>query len=137
MLMRIITRLFAGMVPQLAVPHAHAGASGIVTPDEMPAVDEAIAAMAATTIEPPRPAGDPLARMWWALPGNVLEYGDSGFSIRLRTNPDQAPFAAYSPEGVLLATSFELGLLKEYCERQAGYRDQFDPQPAPAGGEER
>lgn len=136
MLKRLITRFCAGLVPQLAMPHAQSRTSGVVTPAEMPAVDEAIAAMAAATIEPPRPAGDPLSRMWWALPGNVLEYGDSGFLIRLRTNPDLAPFAAYSPEGVLMATGFELGLLKDYCERQAGYRDQFDPQPAPAGGEE-
>lgn len=68
-------------------------------------------------------------REWKAVLGQILEYGDSGFSIVLIKAPraNQAPYQLRDPEGRVLGDGDNLAQMKRYVEEQAAYRDEFEP----------
>ena len=70
--------------------------------------------------EPETPASN-----WRALPGNILELGDTGFQIRFKPDPHRHQFQAYDPEGLCRASSEYLQPLKHICENMAADRAQF------------
>lgn len=65
------------------------------------------------------------AAKWRALPGNILEPGDTGFQIRFKPDQHRHQFAAYDPEGLCRASSEYLQPLKNICENMAADRAQF------------
>lgn len=70
-----------------------------------------------------------LPARWRPLPGNVLELADTGFQIRLFSNPGAFTYVLFSPEGAMCASGFELSMLKDCGERFAGYRQEFNAAP--------
>jgi len=67
---------------------------------------------------------------WYALAGNRIELGSTGFVIQLLTTPGAATFNLYDPEGRLQATSQLLDPLKRWAEKLASWRDEFSCLPA-------
>ncbi len=62
---------------------------------------------------------------WNALLGNVLEYGDTGFSIRLNAKRKGPSYKGYDPEGRKIMTSGDLQDLKFQMEQAALDREEF------------
>lgn len=65
---------------------------------------------------------------WFAVPGERIELGTSGFYIELEDNEDDPPYCGYSPEGFLYGKSRELHVMKAYIEDRAIERTEFAPQ---------
>jgi len=74
-----------------------------------------------------------MEREWRALPGNILTYGDTGFEIRLSSDPKEPAYTLYDPEGRSLRGLNASGLeeLKMMAERAADSRAEFELKTAP------
>lgn len=68
---------------------------------------------------------------WFALPGGVLELGDTGFSVAVCSLPHPHPYLGTDPEGRPVVTGNNLQAIKEFLEQSAAWRRQFYP---PQGG---
>lgn len=84
---------------------------------EMPAPIETPAA--------PTPAQQPGGPTWHALPGNVIELADTGFSITLDTSPNRPLYVLRAPEGFAHGWGSDLPGLKRLGERYAAERAEF------------
>lgn len=78
----------------------------------------------------------PEGRQWKALLGQVLEYGDSGFSIVLMKDAKKAhaPYQMRDPEGRVIGEGNDLDRMKQIVMDQARMRDQFCPDPDSLSG---
>lgn len=63
---------------------------------------------------------------WSPLVGGRLELGNTGFVIKLRTDPKEPPYLLTDPDGRDLALGFLLQPLKEYGEQHARDRREFE-----------
>ena len=78
-------------------------------------------------------ATTPAPSPWTAMPGGKrLELGASGFAITLNTGPTGQLYALWSPEGRPCGETHDLLALKQWGERLAAERAEFErvaPQP--------
>ena len=62
---------------------------------------------------------------WKALPGQVIELGDTGFQIKLDTRPMHPLYLLVAPEGWTVLGGADLPVLKQLGERFARERTEF------------
>jgi hypothetical protein len=63
---------------------------------------------------------------WRALPGGVLAYGDTGYEIRMQSDPQKDPYIALDPEGRRMHIGGDvLGYMKKEVEYAAAARAEF------------
>jgi hypothetical protein len=77
-------------------------------------------------INPPRNPGT--SWQWHALPGNILELGDTGFYIehKIKRGALEHPYHGYTPEGVRITWGADLTQMKKYLLNKAEERAEFD-----------
>ena len=75
------------------------------------------------------------AAAWHAVPGGRIELGDTGWAVLLVPAIGIPPYRLMSPELVLVAMGDRLGELKQYAERMAADRAEFQPPPEAAAAE--
>jgi hypothetical protein len=66
-----------------------------------------------------------LATGWIRLPGQRMEFRDSGFVIQLRTDPRCQPFLLLDPDGRPISEHYVLQPLKMLAEQMARDRGEF------------
>jgi hypothetical protein len=62
---------------------------------------------------------------WTTLCGGHLAYGSTGYEITLCTEQDKPPYVLQDPDGRILASSYRLPHLKEFCQQEASSRMEF------------
>jgi hypothetical protein len=73
---------------------------------------------------PPQPCATP-EPTWQALPGQMIELGDTGFQIRLDVRPMHPLYLLVAPEGWTVLGGADLPVLKQLGERFARERMEF------------
>lgn len=122
MLNKAMSRLADVLFGSLTVPSATPAAS---TPAE-PATDPT----------PPALLASNATLAWHALPGQMLELGDSGFQITLHPaqRNSQLLYQLWGPAGEHLGGCSDLAHLKFYGEQKARERGEFVWRPATTRG---
>ena len=62
------------------------------------------------------------ARTWYAMPGGVLELGNTGYAIYLDSDPKKSAYRVLDPDGRWIAAGMDLPYLKSLAERNASDR---------------
>ena len=97
-----------------------------------PCAPAAPAAAAPAPHAPTMPPIKPTQPEWRALPGHMIELGNSGFRIVLNTSPSRALYTLYAPMGWVVLGGADLPALKQLGERFAAEWHEFDCAPLPA-----
>lgn len=67
---------------------------------------------------------------WVALPGGVIEYGATGWTVKITPNSVEQDFCLFDPEGMRRARANQgnLQVLQQLAEAYQAERMQFEPQ---------
>lgn len=67
---------------------------------------------------------------WVALPGGVIEYGATGWTVKITPNSVEQDFCLFDPEGMRRARANygDLQVLQQLAEAYQAERMQFEPQ---------
>lgn len=88
-----------------------------------PNTERTVAAMLAAT-QPRAPTKS--RQVWLAMPGQQIEYGNTGFAIALNTSGSISElYTLRDPEGRVVGRHYDLHMLKATGERFAAERDEF------------